>query len=87
MKTISFLWHLKEDCMALKLIPWFPICGQYFLEGSHRKNVEKYGKTAVFPGSFDRIGEILHGRLWPDCGLYTLPMTLRTGDLLYANVR
>ena len=27
----------------------------------------KYGKTAVFPGG--RIGEIPHGRLWPDWGL------------------
>ena len=33
------------------------------------KNVEKYGKTAVFPGGYGQIGEILHGRLWPDWGL------------------
>ena len=32
------------------------------------KNVEKEGKTAVFPGGYGRIGEILHGRLWPDWG-------------------
>ena len=33
------------------------------------KNVEKYGKTAVFPGGYGRIGEIPHGRLRPDWGL------------------
>ena len=27
-------------------------------------------KTAVFPGGYGRIGEILHGRIWPDWGLY-----------------
>ena len=30
------------------------------------KNVEKYGKTAVFPGGYGRIGEIPHGRLRPE---------------------
>ena len=33
------------------------------------KNVEKYGKTAVFPDSYGRIGEMLHGQLRPDWGL------------------
>ena len=33
------------------------------------KNVENFGKTAVFPGGYGRIGEIPHGRIWPDCGL------------------
>ena len=33
------------------------------------ENVENYGKTAVFPGGYSRIGEIPHGRLWPDWGL------------------
>ena len=28
--------------------------------------MENYGKTAVFPGGYGRIGEIPHGRLWPD---------------------
>ena len=32
------------------------------------KNVEIFGKTAVFPGGYGRIGEILHGRIWPDWG-------------------
>ena len=31
--------------------------------------MEKYGKTAVFPGGYGRIGKITHGRLWPD-GVY-----------------
>ena len=26
-------------------------------------------KSAVFPGGYGRIGEIQHGRLWPDWGL------------------
>ena len=33
------------------------------------KNVENSGKTAVFPGGYGRIGEIPHGRIWPDWGL------------------
>ena len=33
------------------------------------KNVEKYGKTAVFPGGYGRIGGIPHGRIRPDWGL------------------
>ena len=33
------------------------------------KNVENLGKTAVFPGGYGRIGEIPHGRIWPDWGL------------------
>ena len=32
--------------------------------------MEKFGKTAVFPGGFGWIGEIPHGRIWPDWGLY-----------------
>ena len=30
--------------------------------------MEIFGKTAVFPGGYGRIGEILHGRIWPDWG-------------------
>ena len=30
--------------------------------------MEIYGKTAVFPGRYGRIGEILHGRIWPNWG-------------------
>ena len=33
------------------------------------KKMEIYGKTAVFPGGYGRIGEILHGQIWPDWGL------------------
>ena len=33
------------------------------------KNVEIIGKTAVFPGGYGRIGDIPHGRIWPDWGL------------------
>ena len=32
-------------------------------------------KTAVFPGGYGRIGEIPHGRLWPDWGLKGLKPT------------
>ena len=30
--------------------------------------MEIFGKTAVFPGGYGRIGDILHGRIWPDWG-------------------
>ena len=30
--------------------------------------MEIFGKTAVFPGGYGRIGEIQHGRIWPDWG-------------------
>ena len=33
------------------------------------KNVENFGKIAVFPGGYGRIGDILHGQIWPDWGL------------------
>ena len=33
------------------------------------KNVENFGKTAVFLSGYSRIGEISHGRIWPDWGL------------------
>ena len=36
--------------------------GEYFFG----KMWKKYGKTAVFPGGYGRIGEIPHGGLWPD---------------------
>ena len=52
--------------IGFNLIYWSPICGKYFLDCSF---LEKYGKMAVFPGSYGRIGEILHGQLWPDWGL------------------
>ena len=42
----------------------------YILIGSiFVKNVEFFGKTAVFPGGFGWIGEMPHGRIWPDWGL------------------
>ena len=31
--------------------------------------MEKYGKTAVFPGGYGLIGDIPHGRLGLDWGL------------------
>ena len=40
--------------------------GSYFLYDSILKNVDFFLKTAVFPGGYGRIGEILHGRIWPD---------------------
>ena len=30
--------------------------------------MENFGKTAIFPGVYGRIGEIQHGRIWPDWG-------------------
>ena len=34
--------------------------------------MENFGKTAVFPGGYGRIGEIPHGRIWPDWGLWLM---------------
>ena len=31
--------------------------------------MEDSEKTAVFPGGYGWIGEIQHGRIWPDWGL------------------
>ena len=44
---------------------WLILFGWFFFW----KNVEKYGKTAVFPGGYGGIGEIPHGRQRPDWGL------------------
>ena len=30
--------------------------------------MENSGKTTVFPGGYGMIGEIQHGRIWPDWG-------------------
>ena len=49
--------------MGFNLIYWTPICGKNFVDCSIW---EKYGKTAVFPGGYGRIGDIPHGRLRPD---------------------
>ena len=43
--------------------------GSYFFMVLFWKNVDFFFKTAVFPGGYGRIGEILHGRIWPDWGL------------------
>ena len=44
--------------------------GKYILVGSHlEKCLCFFLKTVVFPGGYGRIGEILHGRIWPDWGL------------------
>ena len=52
--------------MGFNLIYWTPMGGFYILIGSI---LENFGKTAVFPGGFGRIGEMPHGRIWPDWGL------------------
>ena len=54
--------------MAFHLIYWTPICNSLF-RVPFWKTVQKYGKTAVFPGGYGRIGEIPHGQLLPDWGL------------------
>ena len=45
------------------------MCVFYSLVDSILEKYGKFGKTAVFPGGYGRIGEILHGRIWPDWGL------------------
>ena len=46
------------------------MCGSYFSMGS---NLEKGGNIwkngCFFPGGYGRIGDIPHGRIWPDWGL------------------
>ena len=70
MKT-KFLLHQIAIFMGFKMIYWTPISGSYFLKGCIlEKCQEIFGKTAVFPGGYGRIGEILHGQIWPDWGLY-----------------
>ena len=46
------------------------MCGLYFFAGSNLEKCGKFWKMAVFPGGYGRIGEIPHGRIWPDWGLY-----------------
>ena len=36
-------------------------------------------KTTVFPGGYGRIGEIQHGRIWPDWGLKGYSIFIHTG--------
>ena len=56
--------------MGFNLIYWTPIYAvKPFWIVLFWKNVEKYGKTAVFLGGYGRIGDIPHGRLRPDWGL------------------
>ena len=55
--------------MGFNLIYWTPMGGCYFLLGSNLEKYGKFWKTAVFPGGYGRIGEIPHGRIWPDWGL------------------
>ena len=51
--------------MSFKMIYWtHTFCRVLFW-----KNVENFGKTAVFPGGYGQIGDIPHGRIWPDWGL------------------
>ena len=42
--------------------------------------MEKYGKTALFPGGYSRIGEIPHGRIWLDWGLKGLQWCIWEGS-------
>ena len=43
--------------------------GLYFLYGFILEKCGNSRKTDVFPGGYGRIGEIQHGRIWPDLGL------------------
>ena len=70
MKTKLFLLYSIQLFVSFKMIYWTPMSGSYFLYGSiFFFNVEFFGKTAVFPGGYGRMWEILHGRIWPDWGL------------------
>ena len=54
--------------MGFNLIYWTSMGGFYILLGSNLENYGKFRKN-VFPGGYGRIGEIPHGRIWPDLGL------------------
>ena len=43
--------------------------GSYFFTGSNLEKYNFFGQIAVFPGGYGRIGEMLHGQIWPDWGL------------------
>ena len=68
-KMKLFLLHFKGHFIGFNLIHWTVICGKYFLRGSILKKCGKMWKNGRFSGGYDRIGEILHGRLRPDWGL------------------
>ena len=38
-----------------------------------------FWKTAFFPDGYGQIGEILHGRIWPDWGLYGYRLIFEKG--------
>ena len=40
--------------------------GSYLLVGSNLQRCEKIGKMGVFLDGYGQIGEIPHGRIWPD---------------------
>ena len=64
-KTISFLLHWIGHFISFNLIYWTPIYAiNSFWMVLLWKNVEKYGKMAILPGGYNRIGEIPHGHLW-----------------------
>ena len=48
------------------------------------KNMDIYGKTVVFLGGYDRIGEIPHGRIWLDWGLQGMICNALRGNVMFS---
>ena len=55
--------------MGFNLIYWTPMSGLYLLYGFILEKCGNSLKNSCFPGGYGRIGEISHGRIWPDWGL------------------
>ena len=52
-------------------VGWIYICDNGFLGLLFGKSWKNMEKMAVFLGGSIQIGKILHGRIQPDCGLYS----------------
>ena len=55
--------------MGFKMIYWTSMSGSYFMYGSILEKCGQFWKNNHFLGGYGRIGEIPHGRIWPDRGL------------------
>ena len=79
-EIISFA--LEKHFVDFYLIYWTSVYAvNTFLKVLLGKMWKNMKKSAVFPGGYGRIGEILHGRIWPDWGLYL------TGDIELIDMR
>ena len=57
--------------MGFELIYRIYIGGYYVLVGFNLEKCGNLGKTAIFSVRYGRIGDMQHGRIWPDWGYAT----------------